>query len=214
MFDAIFSANWSLLWNVIRDLNDGCQPDREYSITTSRIDGRSEGRTGTAGIDRRRLLKAAGGLAATGLLAGCTNNGSEGSPDQNGGGDGDSQQSVEEWLSETGNFNGITDKAGSSTVTVEVGPDGDELTFAPAAIRIRPGTTVMWKWIGGGSHNVVAKDNLFDSGDPKTQASFEYTFDSPGTTLYYCDPHKSAGMKGAVIIEERGNSATTSESGE
>lgn len=188
--------------------------DRESSITASRSSGKHERRNCIAGIDRRSFLQAAGGLVATGLLAGCTNNGSGGNPDQNGGDGGSGQQSVEEWLSNTNNFNGIRDKTGDSTVSVEVGPDSDEMVFAPAAIRIRPGTTVNWEWIGSGYHNVVAKDGLFNSGDPEEQASFEYTFDAAGTTLYYCDPHRSAGMKGAVIVEESGDSgATTSDSG-
>lgn len=188
-------------------------PDRESSITASRASGKHERRNCIAGIDRRSFLQAAGGLAATGLLAGCMNNESEGNPDQNGGDNGGGQQSVEKWLSDTNNFNGITDKTGASTVSVEVGPDSDEMVFAPAAIRIRPGTTVNWEWIGSGYHNVVAKDGLFNSGDPEEQASFEYTFDTAGTTLYYCDPHRSAGMKGTVIVEESGDSgATTSDS--
>ncbi|RBI60513.1 halocyanin domain-containing protein [halophilic archaeon] len=190
-------------------------PDRESSITPSRSSGKHERRNRIAGIDRRSFLQAAGGLTATGLLAGCTNNESGGSPDQNGGDNGSGQQSVEEWLSDTNNFNGITDKTGASTITVEVGPDSDEMVFAPAAIRILPGTTVNWEWIGSGYHNVVAEDGLFNSGDPEKQASFEYTFDAAETTLYYCDPHRSAGMKGAVIVEESGNSeATTSNLGE
>lgn len=190
-------------------------PDRESSITASRSSRKHERRNCIAGIDRRSFLQAAGGLAAIGLLAGCTNTGSGESTDQNGGESGNGQQSVEEWLSDTNNFNSITDETGSSTVTVQVGPERDEMVFAPAAIRIQPGTTVTWKWIGSGNHNVVAKDDLFDSGDPQEQASFEYTFDAAGTTLYYCDPHESAGMKGAVIVEESGNSeATTSNSGE
>ena len=186
-------------------------PDRESSITASYSSGKHERRNGITGIDRRSFLQAAGGLTATGLLAGCT----RGNSDQNGGDGENGQQSVEEWLSGTNNFNGITDETRASTVTVEVGPERDEMVFAPAAIRIQPGTTVTWKWIGSGNHNVVAKDDLFDSGDPEEQASFEYTFDAAGTTLYYCDPHKSAGMKGAVIVEESGNSeTTTSNSGE
>ncbi|WP_247004605.1 plastocyanin/azurin family copper-binding protein [Halosolutus gelatinilyticus] len=196
-----------------QELDDGCEPDRESSITASRNTGKHERRTCTTGVDRRNSLKSAGGLAATELLAGCINTGSEGSPDQNGGENGNSQQSVEEWLSETNNCNGITDKTGSSTVTVEVGPDSDEMTYAPVAIRVRSGTAVKWGWIGSGSHNVAAKDDLCDSGDPEKQASFKYAFDATGTTLY-CDPQESAGMRGAVIVESGNSAATTSNSGE
>ena len=190
-------------------------PNQESPKAASRKGGKHGHRRCIAGIDRRSFLQATGGLVVTGLLAGCTNNGSGRSPDQNGGGNGNGQQSVEQWLSETNNFNGITDKTGASTVTVEVGPESDEMVFAPAAIRIRLGTTVKWEWIGSGYHNVVAKDGLFNSGSPEENASFEYTFDTAGTTLYYCDPHRSAGMKGAVIVNESRNpESTTSDSGE
>jgi len=30
---------------------------------------------------------------------------------------------------------------------------------------------------------------------------FEHPFEESGRFLYYCQPHKSAGMKGAVVVE-------------
>lgn len=108
------------------------------------------------------------------------------------------------------------DMTGKSSVTVEVGSESNEKVFAPAAIRITPGTTVTWKWIGSGNHNVVDKDGQFTSGDPEKKATFKHTFETAGTVLYYCAPHKSAGMKGAVIVEdggESGNSANTTDTG-
>lgn len=150
-------------------------------------------------VGRRRFLHVAGSLAVAGFLAGCTDDGNGGSPDGNGG---TGPSNVEEYLSETDNYDGVVDITGTSTVAVEVGPDSNERVFAPAAIRITPGTTVSWEWSGSGYHNVVAEDGSFDSGDPEKKATFEYTFDATGTTLYYCQPHKSAGMKGAIIVSE------------
>ena len=136
-----------------------------------------------------------GCLAFVGLLAGCTDGGNGGN-----GGD-DDPASVEEWLADTDNFDGVVDETGTNAVTVEVGPDGNELAFEPAAIRVRPETTVTWKWIDGGSHDVVATDGLFDSGGPQKSGTFEYTFETVGTAYYYCTPHQSAGMKGTVVVE-------------
>jgi halocyanin-like protein len=156
----------------------------------------SHRRPSAVDCDRRGFLRAAGGFAVAGLLAGCVGGGSAGS----GGGDG--ATGVEEWLSDAGNFDGVADRTGSNAVTVEVGPEGNEVVFAPAAVRVRPGTTVTWRWIGRGAHNVVSEDGSIDSGAPQSGGTFAHAFDAPGTTLYYCAPHRSAGMKGAVVVED------------
>ena len=81
------------------------------------------------------------------------------------------------------------------------------MTFAPAAVRVSPGTTVTWKWVGDGYHNVVEVDGAFDSGSPGRGGTFEHTFDGVGVARYYCGPHRSAGMKGAVVVEGDGDGA-------
>ena len=156
---------------------------------------------------RRQFVRATAGLLAVGALAGCTDAGGAG----NGGGSGGSggSTSVDEWLNGTDNYDGVVDETGSGSVTVTVGPDGNELVFEPAAVRVDPGTTVTWEWAGTGHHNVVAKDGSFDSGSPVSGGTFEHTFDAPGTALYYCDPHRSLGMKGAVVVEAGGEGDST-----
>jgi halocyanin-like protein len=160
---------------------------------------------------RRRFLYTAGGVAVAGLFAGCTDNGSSGNT---GADDGSEGASVDEWLADTDNYDGsVTDMTGKTSVTVKVGPENNEYVFAPAAIRITPGTMVTWQWIGSGYHNVVARNGQFKSGEPAQNATFEHTFETAGTNLYYCEPHKSMGMKGAVIVAgsdttSPGNTAT------
>lgn len=92
---------------------------------------------------------------------------------------------------------------GENAVTVEVGAEGNNGSnaFEPAAVEITPGTTVSWKWVDG-YHNVVARTGRFSSGEPEQNAAFEHTFETPGTVLYYCEPHESIGMKGAVIASD------------
>jgi len=111
---------------------------------------------------------------------------------------------VDEYLADANNYDGtITDATGRSEVSVAVGA-GDGYAFGPAAVRVDAGTTVVWEWTGGGGlHNVVAEDGAFDSGDPVSgrDATFEHTFGDSGTYLYYCNPHKALGMKGAVVVE-------------
>jgi halocyanin-like protein len=145
-------------------------------------------------IGRRTFLRSAGGIAVASLVAGCIggSSSSESGP-----------SSVDDWLSKTRNYNGaITDRTGTNAVTVKVGPKESEYVFAPPAIKISPGTTVTWDWIGGGRHNVVSTDGTFKSGSAEVRATFQYTFETAGTSYYYCAPHKSMGMKGAVVVTD------------
>jgi len=152
-------------------------------------------------VNRRAFLGTAA-LTGAGILAGCGGSGGSGeaTPTAN------APSEVAEYLSETDNFDGsLQDETGSDNVTVDVGAEGNggNFAYAPAAIRVDTGTTVTWVWTGQGSaHNVVHEDGDFES-EQVVEAGFEfeYTFDSAGTYLYYCTPHRSLGMKGAVVVE-------------
>jgi halocyanin-like protein len=182
--------------------------ERPPSVTRPRNDD-----SGLVRYGRRGFLRAAGGVAVAGLLAGCTSGGSGGNAGADTGGDESGEnsgtndvnkgRSVEEWLADTSNYDSVEDMIGTNSVTVEVGAEGNNgaNAFAPAAIRISPETTVTWKWING-YHNVVATGDQFSSGEPEQNATFEHTFEEVGTALYYCEPHRSMGMKGAVIVSE------------
>ncbi|WP_224450443.1 halocyanin domain-containing protein [Haloprofundus salilacus] len=150
--------------------------------------------------DRRRFLSAAGSLALVGLLGGCTNTANDGDSGSNGESD---PASVDDWLSNTGNYEGVVDTTDVDSVTIEVGARGNNgaNAFAPAAIEISPGTTVTWEWVDG-YHNVVATEGQFDSGEVEQNATFEHTFDTTGTVYYYCEPHRSMAMKGAIVVSD------------
>ncbi|MFC7133867.1 MULTISPECIES: halocyanin domain-containing protein [Salinibaculum] len=152
-------------------------------------------RLAAATIDRRTVLRGVGTIAATGVLAGCSGGG------DGGGGNPNVPDEVSNYLSSANNYGSVPDETGSGSVTVEVGA-GNGLAFGPAAVRISTGTTVTWEWTGqGGTHNVVAEDGSFDSGEYQAAGTFEHTFDEAGNYNYYCEPHKMSGMKGAVIVE-------------
>ncbi|MEZ3117751.1 halocyanin domain-containing protein [Halobaculum sp. MBLA0147] len=108
------------------------------------------------------------------------------------------------WFDGVSNFDGVVDRTGQSEVTVEVGvQNGDgAYGFGPAAVRVSPGTTVVWEWTGkGGSHNVVADGGGFESELVGEEGhTFSQTFESAGTYKYYCTPHQALGMKGAVVV--------------
>ena len=105
------------------------------------------------------------------------------------------------------NFDGTTvDETGSDTVEIAVGAQGNNGAFAfdPPAVRVTPGTEVVWTWTGeGGGHNVKsAGDGPLDSGSPVAEqgTTYSYTFEETGIYEYVCVPHESLGMKGAVVV--------------
>jgi len=107
------------------------------------------------------------------------------------------------WLENTDNADGVVDETGASEVRVAVGSEanGGAFGFAPAVVRVDPGTTVVWEWTGeGGQHNVVARDGAFES-DLVGEAghAFEWAA-SEGVFPYACTPHESLGMRGAVVV--------------
>lgn len=108
-----------------------------------------------------------------------------------------------EWFADVPNYVGVMDWTGFEEVRVRVGT-GDGFRFGPAAIRVSPGTRVVWEWTGqGGSHNVVAEAGGFES--PyfvEAGATFAHAFETPGTNRYYCAPHLALGMKGAVVVAD------------
>lgn len=114
------------------------------------------------------------------------------------------------WFDDVDNYDGVVDGTGQSEVTVEVGVDngGQPYGFGPAAIRVDPGTTVVWEWTGkGSSHNVVAEDGSFESELASEEGdTFSQTFDTEGEFRYVCTPHESLGMKGAVVVGGSGGS--------
>jgi len=157
--------------------------------------------------DRRTILKAGGAALAAGL-AGCIGpfTDTEGvpgttDPQPPGDDDGNGGSPVEEYLDGANGFDGIEDMTGQDSVTVEVGA-GEGLSFSPAAVQIDPGTTVTWEWTGeGGRHNVVNEGGEFESELTSEEGfTFEQQFDSDGTFLYFCGPHKQFGMRGAIVV--------------
>lgn len=116
---------------------------------------------------------------------------------------------VEQYLAEAKGYDGsVRDMTGKDTVEISVGAGGTGFAFDPAAVRVSPGTTVRWTWSGeGGAHNVISKGSgPLDSGQPQTGGSvtYEETLDQPGTYRYYCEPHRTLGMKGAVVVADSG----------
>jgi halocyanin-like protein len=142
---------------------------------------------------RRDFLRAAGGGTAAAAAGAAT------------AGTAAAQPSFDGWLSDVTNYSEVVDRTGSSEVTVEVGVEGNggAFGFGPAAVQVDPGTTVVWEWNGeGGQHNVVAESGGDFESETVAEAgfTFEQTFEEEGVVQYYCQPHRSLGMKGVVVV--------------
>lgn len=95
--------------------------------------------------------------------------------------------------------------------------------FEPKTVTISVGETLTWNNESAEQHTVTAEEDSLPSGagyfasggasgeddaDDDLSAglvgpgeSYSHTFDTPGTYLYYCIPHRSGGMVGTVVVE-------------
>jgi len=109
----------------------------------------------------------------------------------------------------TENYGGSTaDETGSDEVTVTVGAEGNGGTFAfdPPAVAVSPGTTITFEWVSD-NHNVLVESRPDGAGWEGHDGlegegfSVDHTFETEGVYTYYCQPHLSMGMKGAVEVK-------------
>jgi amicyanin len=72
--------------------------------------------------------------------------------------------------------------------------------YAPATIKVKPGTTVTWTNRDSAAHTVTKEGNTGpDSELLGKDESYSFTFNEAGTYSYFCKPHPY--MKGTVIVE-------------
>lgn len=153
-------------------------------------------------ISRRRYLHGLSVLS-TGIVAGCSDSDGNGAV-----GTVNAPNEVAAYLSETSNFEGnMEDETDADRTIVDVGAEGNggHFAFAPPALQVTTETTVVWEWTGrGDGHNLVEESEYFSSGSPvsRSDATFELVLQEPGTYFYYCQPHESVGMKGALVVVE------------
>jgi plastocyanin len=80
--------------------------------------------------------------------------------------------------------------------TVTIG----NFTFGPAALVVRPGTTVTWVNGDDIPHTVVAADTkTFRSKVLDTDDRYSFTFTQAGTYAYFCSIHPH--MTGKIIVK-------------
>jgi plastocyanin len=137
---------------------------------------------------RARTLPSA--LAATAIVIGALTLGACG-----GGGSGSDGNAAAEGRSTSSST--TTSKTGSTTgdapaVAIE------DFAFSPGELHVAVGTKVTFTNKDGFDHTVTAKDKSFDSDHLAKDATFEHTFDAPGTYPYLCSIHNS--MTGSVVV--------------
>lgn len=75
--------------------------------------------------------------------------------------------------------------------------------FSPAILQIQPGDTISFVPNNKG-HNCVSDKNMLPDGAEgwkgKISAQIDVTFDVEGTYGYFCQPHRSLGMVGLVLV--------------
>ncbi|MFC5973617.1 halocyanin domain-containing protein [Halomarina salina] len=127
-----------------------------------------------------------------------------------GGGGGSGPIDYGGWFSDVPYWGGdgsTQEMTGQSEATVTVGPSGVNSgnAYEPAAIHVDPGTTVVFEYASSG-HNVLPEsipDGASWEGHSELSSSgttYEHTFETAGIYEYYCQPHRSLGMKGAVAV--------------
>ena len=102
---------------------------------------------------------------------------------------------------------------GGGDVTISM---TQQLTFAPASMRVPAGTTVEWVNNSSMPHTVTADParaqnaasvslpagaSPFHSGLINTGGSFVHEFTVRGTYRYFCQPHEGAGMIATIVVE-------------
>jgi plastocyanin len=79
-------------------------------------------------------------------------------------------------------------------------------SFTPAALTVATGTTVVWTWAANATTHTVtpAASEPTGSGPPASAPkTYQFTFNNPGTFVYYCTVHGSptAGMRGTITVQ-------------
>ena len=88
--------------------------------------------------------------------------------------------------------------------------------FIPDSLTIQAGDTVIWTNTQG-THNVNGTQDAYPNNPESffTEVgagwTYSFVFTVPGIYNYHCDPHKSLGMKGKVVVEEALTSSDTPE---
>ena len=77
-----------------------------------------------------------------------------------------------------------------------------------STVTVRAGDTVTWENRGQTTHNAVATDESWSSGNVRPGQSFSRRFDAPGEYSYVCTLHLDEEMVGKVVVLAAGPAPT------
>ena len=93
--------------------------------------------------------------------------------------------------------------ADNTTNATIVTVDSTNLRFSPSTVTLTEGDTIRFFWDGQLlPHNAVEDNGVFDSGDTTSDQDYSFLFTAGlnGTFDYFCEPHRSVGMVGQIIV--------------
>lgn len=184
---------------------------REFLFTAGGTAGAVSAAAGPVAAQEGTTTASGGGTTTTAGGGGGGGNASNGG---GAGGGGGAAQGPIDWggyLDDCPYWSGPSDTVdarGQSEVRITVGAEANSnLSYAPAAVHVDPGTTIIWEWTGrGGGHNVESEPDSpvsFNSDITQEEGfTFEKTMESSGIVPYFCNPHKGQGMIAAVAVGE------------
>ena len=110
----------------------------------------------------------------------------------------------------------VSAPASALAVNIEVGDEVGSFKFSPDVATVAAGEPIVFTLIGEVGHNVifdtagapdpvVAELSAASMGENDLLSEDEPThkikISTPGTYTYFCTPHKSANMKGTIIVK-------------
>jgi len=76
------------------------------------------------------------------------------------------------------------------------------IQFNPKTLNVNAGDTVEWQWQED-NNSTTSDTNIWDSGVRNNGATFQHTFNSPGSFAYHCSIHGGTGglgMSGTIVV--------------
>jgi plastocyanin len=99
---------------------------------------------------------------------------------------------------------GCTTQYSSNTITIQ------NTAFYPTTLTVKLGTTVTWINKDNETQDIVSNTGIFDSGNLKTNQSYNYTFNQSGSYPFHSTIN--ANLTGTIIVSSVTNNSSTSNS--
>ena len=99
---------------------------------------------------------------------------------------------------------GCTTQYATNTITIQ------NTAFYPTTLTVKPGTTVTWINKDNETQNIVSNNGVFDSGNLKTNQSYNYTFNQSGSYPFHSTINTN--LTGTIIVSSATNNSSNGNS--